>query len=315
MDGLEVASTQELKASPTFPLQNLAMELQLRILQHILVSPIPILNADVPQTEQVFVIKGEEKGQDQINPNMIFTCKLFYTEGLPLLYGHNTFTYTRESQIRGYVFYKCAYGHCLRCAKSRIKGPLYHPWVHYEGGYPCFGNGALANRTTNLNLRVPLNSNIYYDCNEVAWHVNRFTSLKTLQLDFLQYPEMPLDYYGVSLLHNSIEKVAKHLRDPSRSTGTLSLIVLTGLSYTDYCLEIVKQFAKLLAPDGRMGIGCGSRGKQFELLRVYDCNDDGEVVKRNDLELVWMTASEVKDGALDRMGTWHDENHSYMLHL
>lgn len=304
MDSLEVGSTQGLKAPTTFPIQRFPMELQLLILRYILVSPIPILNAGVAQNVQVLVIEGEEKGQYRINPNMIFTCKLFYKEGLPLLYGYNTFTYTRESQIRMYVLHKCSFYLCPRCGKSYTNR-------HAESGYPCFGNVALANHTTSLNLRFP-SSWVIYKCVEVVCHVTRFTSLKTSHLDHLdsggdQSNHRLVDQHVLRGFQEIIEETAKNLQDPCRSNGALRVIVLTGLPRLDICLDVVKQYARLLAPDGRLGIGWGSKGKQYEFRKIYVGGDDGEVVKRKDLELLWMTAGEVEAGALDRLETSDDE--------
>lgn len=95
MDSLSIGvSIQDFEAPTTFPFQRLPVELHLLMLQHILVSPAPILSPNIPLNAQKYFVRGEEKGLHQVKPHMIFTCKLFYKEGLRLLYGHNTFMYT-----------------------------------------------------------------------------------------------------------------------------------------------------------------------------------------------------------------------------
>lgn len=92
---MDVGASVHASTVPTmFPFQRLPMEVQHLMLQHLLVSPIPILNAGVPPDKQKYLVKGEQNGLDQLSPHILFTCKLYYTEGLPLLYGRNTFMYT-----------------------------------------------------------------------------------------------------------------------------------------------------------------------------------------------------------------------------
>lgn len=82
----------------------------------------------------------------------------------------------------------------------------------------------------------------------------------------------------------------KEFQAPNRSAGALKEIVLTGLPQNDLSLYVVKQYARLLAPNGRICVGWGVKGKRYELLGA---RGDGEVTKREDLELLWMRVEEV----------------------
>lgn len=54
----------------------------------------------------------------------------------------------------------------------------------------------------------------------------------------------------------------------------------------------MKQYTRLLAPNGRIGVGWGAKGKRYELLGAYR---DGEAAKREDLDLLWMKVLKVGD--------------------
>ena len=96
----------------------------------------------------------------------------------------------------------------------------------------------------------------------------------------------------------SIERIIAKHKNPSKVQRALKEITFTGLPRNDSGLVIVKQYSRLLAPDGRFGVGWGVKGKRYELLSAYE--DDG-VSKRKDsevsrcegVEMLWMAAGEV----------------------
>ncbi|KAL9135836.1 MAG: hypothetical protein Q9175_002956 [Cornicularia normoerica] len=288
---------QEFKAPATFPFQRLPMELQLLMLQHILVFPAPIINPNVPLRTQKYLVKGEEKGRNQPNACMVFTCKLFYKEGLPLVYGHNTFMYTQSWTAFSFTLSKGALEECQRCFCYRSSSPF--PIAEHPPGSPCNWNRAFQKHAANIYLRLPATDDFDFvkDCEEMLSIVDRFTNLRILRLDFLdvckgyQYDWDEEDDL-MHDLHSTVWNTMKKLQDPDRPAGALKEIVLTGLPQNDLSLYVVKQYTRLLAPSGRIGVGWGAKGKQYELLGAYR---EGEVTKREHLELLWMNLEGVEE--------------------
>ena len=268
MDGL---NTQSEAATP-FPLTRLPIEVQLLILRHILVSPAPIINPSVPLCAQNYLVRGEEKGQHQINPGMIFTSKLFYVEGLRLLYSQNEFMYTEHWTAFSYTLSRCDVEECKRCPRSN---PLdFYPFPEHPQGSPCNWNLAFQAHAANIHLRLPGidDSGLIRVCEELLEILDRFTNLRTFHLDFLdmasQYEDIwdaddDEDEYLMDGLRDPFWKTMKKLEDPALPVGALSEIVLTGLPQSDLSLFVVKE------------------------------EHHNEVPKRDHLELVWMGIEEV----------------------
>ena len=293
MDNISTtACVPDFKAPATFPFQRLPMELQLRTLQYILISSAPILNAGARSQE--VSVQDERNGRDQINPCMIFTCKLFYKEGLPLLYGYNTFMYSERRTMRMWHPFKCSHPGCKASAK-----PNSLRFASISGRppkYRCDRNDALISHASNFHLRLPSTGSwwsLRY-CESFLQFVSMFTSLKALQLDFIYQLEVVhedamerLRKFWMEKFPFWIKRLVEKFQDPNQSTKALRQIVLTGLAENDLCLYIVKHFARLLAFDGRMGVGWGAKGNRYELV-----GDGGIIKKRDDLELLWMNAEE-----------------------
>lgn len=145
------SANQEFKTPTTFPFQRLPMELQLLTLQHIRISPLPVLNPGVPLIHQIRLVEGEDRGQNQINASMIFTCKLYYKQEIPLLYGRNVFMYTGEWTVFEYTLSECSRYDCQKCAQSRLLSST--PARERPPGYLGHKNFALLNHAAYIHLR------------------------------------------------------------------------------------------------------------------------------------------------------------------
>ena len=263
MDSLSTgASHPELKALTTFPLQRLPMELQLLMLQHCLVSPAPLLNPSVPLSAQRYRVKGEGSGQDQINPRIIFTCKVFYKAGLPLIYDHNPFMYTDAWTAFAYTLLRCDMKGCQKSGIENSSSPS--PNIDHPLSAPCSWNLAFQTHATTINLRLPYpdDSKFLIECEDKLRIVDRFTNLRTLQFDLLNvYEGLELENWdhderSMNRLQSTIQKTRGKLQDSNRPAGALKEIVLTGLLQDCRGLYVVKQYTRLLAPrGGRIGVG------------------------------------------------------------
>ena len=96
-------------------------------------------------------------------------------------------------------------------------------------------------------------------------------------------------------LHLTGETTTKKFQGPNRSAGALKETVLTGLHQNGLSLYVMKQYGRLLASHGRIGVGWSLKGKRYELLEVHDRGKDGEVTKRGNLELLWMDVEKLEE--------------------
>ena len=293
------SSIQGFKAQMAFPLQRLPMELQLRILEHILVSPIPIINLYLPPRDHAFqlLFEGEKQGQDLISPSMIFTSKLFYKEGLRLLYSYNTFVY---SDLPGACTFSMSRYDLENFRESGPTPTTKHPSISSSNEDTAFTDHA-----ANISVRISRTHDSWFlrVCADSLFLVKRFTNLKTFRLDFIDVTTGYDDYWDEDefMLHRlqlRISNTIEALQHPPRPVHALSEITLTGLARNDLTLYVVKQYARLLAPTGRIAVGWGAKGKRFEL---HECKEVREVTREEDLELVWMKADEV--------GAWIGREH------
>ncbi len=92
----------------------------------------------------------------------------------------------------------------------------------------------------------------------------------------------------------------RELQDPNRPAGALKEIVLTDLPQKHLGLWAVRQYTRLLTPNGRIGVGWGVNGRR------YDYHEDVGVTERDDLRLLWMSAEEA--------GKWIVEEESNYEH-
>lgn len=293
MDSLRIgAHVQKFQAPTTFPFQLLTMELQLLMLQHILVAPTPILNLLVPLRSQKFLVKGEEKGQTQINPRIIFTCKLYYKEGLHLLYSHNTFLYTECWTTFAYTLSSTQLKEHQEWLNDKSSPSPPSPIQQPASWLPSFQTHA-----ANIHIRLPFTDDPDFidHCQKLVETADRFPHLRTLQLDFLnvdtgyqdRWDESPDSLDG---LRAAVGATATRLRDPTRSAGPLREILLSGLPRNDLSVYVVAQYARLLAASGRMGVGWGAKGRRYELLSAAG---EGEAARRAQVEVLWMGGEEV----------------------
>ena len=134
-------------------------------------------------------------------------------------------------------------------------------------------------------------------------------NLKSLHVDFLDFSTVFPFGKGYDAdwddraawmmpLAMSIERITAKHKNPRNVQRSLKEITFTGLPRNDSGLVIVKQYSRLLAPDGRFGVGWGVKGKRYELLGPYE--DDGvskrkvsEVSRCEGVEILWMAVGEV----------------------
>ena len=336
------------KTTATFPFQRLPWELQLLTLNFILISPTPIIDPGVPPGDQNIQFKGVEEDQQRINPRMIFTCKLFYKEGLPLLYGCNRFIYSDFWALSlSYRLSKSLDRGCPRCLKNTSSpstlmtahSPKHHRnRTAHSQKYRCNRNSALPSHATSIQLRLS-KTNKYFmtaECEDLLLTLDDFPSLRTLRLDFW---DLATGYYGenestiwydsmkdssrvrwIRQLQAAIDKTLTRHHPLDRSGAGedfLNEIIFTGLPPDKFSLDVVKQFARLLGPDGRMGVRWGPmgewyddllalffHGRSYELRPNYlkelqqdngdDDDDDGDDDDDHDVEIQWMNAEEVE---------------------
>lgn len=258
------------------------------MLQHILVAPAPIFNPNVPLDTQKFLVQGEEKGQHYINPNMMLTCKLYYKEGLNLLYNHNTFMYTECWTAFSYTLSETE----LKERQEAIK----------TSPPPSTRTSAFQTHAANIQIRLPFTSDPDFldHCEKLVETTARFPNLRTLTLDFLnvstgyqdQWDENPVSLHS---LHSTISDTLLKLQHPTCSAGPLREIALTGLPRNDLSLYIVRQYARLLAANGRIAVGWGEKGRRYALQSE---TEKGEVMRRDDLVLARLSRVEVGEWVL-----------------
>lgn len=119
-----------------------------------------------------------------------------------------------------------------------------------------------------------------------------FTNLRTLHLNFLDVNPRCIraSWYNDEDMKNNVQsairRTMRELQDPNRPAGALKEIVLTDLPQKHLGLWTVRQYTRLLAPNGRVGVGWGANGRR------YDYHEDVGPTERDDLELLWMSAEE-----------------------
>lgn len=208
--------------------------------------------------------------------------------------------YTESWTACSYTLLRCDVKGCQRCGIEKSSPPP--PNNVHPPGAPCNWNFALQNNATNVNLRLPLvdGSDFLEECEGLLRIVDRFTSLQTLQFDFLDvcegYVSASWDDDDASMynLQSTIQETMGKLQDPNRSAGALREIILTGLPQNGVGLYVVRHYTRLLAPNGKIGVGWGGKGRRYELGHTYvGTLTDPECTKRDDLELLFMSVEEV----------------------
>ncbi|MCJ1226921.1 hypothetical protein MMC12_003576 [Toensbergia leucococca] len=235
------AIVTEAAQSPCFALTSLPMELQLRILHYSLVSPLPILDAGFSDLERFYLTEGDERGQDRINPHILFTCKLYYVEGLVMLYTRNTFLYNPHDL--GYVDPIPAHTSLTGIERLSMIENLCVRRVYYRDEEP-----------------------IHRVVDVMDW-LAKFTNVQNFQVDFairsfkdvnsLSYPlDSPLLTRLISDMTSEAERICNIRKQAMGGDGLLDTLLLTGLEANDPFLRffVVRTMSRLLRLGGRFGI-------------------------------------------------------------
>lgn len=138
---------------------------------------------------------------------------------------------------------------------------------------------------------------------------NDFLNLKSLHVDSLdlckRFPVgkgFDTDWDArapwMMLLAMNLERITAKHKNLRKLQRGLKEISFTGLPRNDFGLVLVKQYSRLLAPDGRFGVGWGVKGKWYELPGAYEVDGvsmckDSEVSRCEGMEIMWMAAGEV----------------------
>jgi hypothetical protein len=109
-------------ASTTLP--QLPIEIQLRILNHALTSPHPIIDPFYKLRRDT-VTKQEWSRRAQININFLATCKAFHVEGLQLIFSNNTFIFTQAAALGNFTQFSCSLRATVKQVKLRVVGRYY----------------------------------------------------------------------------------------------------------------------------------------------------------------------------------------------
>lgn len=119
-------------------------------------------------------MKHEEKDQHEINPGMIFTNKFFYNEGIKLVYGSNTFIYSKPWTNLSYL--------SLPRESCAQECPMY---TSFECKYER--EEALRIRLENLSIRLPMSDPGHFlqAAKKTLYTIDRCQGPWTLGLDFL----------------------------------------------------------------------------------------------------------------------------------
>lgn len=174
--------------SPPFTISKLPLEIQLLILSYCLIAPVPLLNFNVPASECPVTVPGERRGQDDISPQILHTCRLFYHEGRKILYDNNEFCYTTSNKCL-----KCRPSFCS-CSKEARNGSVAPIWV-------------IEARWLRIQSRQParlpdLQRLILRPTSEPYWHtfwrsilniacwIHEAPRLKSLRIDYVRSPNM-----------------------------------------------------------------------------------------------------------------------------
>ncbi|KAL9610024.1 MAG: hypothetical protein Q9167_005238 [Letrouitia subvulpina] len=268
-----------------FPLTNLPTELQLRILWHCVVSSLPVLNAGVPKDELTHDAEGETPGQRRISPQIIFTCKAYYSESMKLLYTNNTFLYSSENPPQKWPGTK-------KITKGSVENLIIRSM--------CTPNQSLSQRAAEISM----------------YWLRFFQKVRNLQIDFCCVGSGFEDFWDededkFALLIEFVDYVIIENMQRDVATNGLEQLILTGLPENDLGLFLVKAFSLLTRKRGRIGIGTGEEGKRYQLIReekVLAWEGMPQKMRHKEPEIVWIRREDVADlikrAASDECSRW-----------
>ena len=260
--------------SPPFIISKLPIEIQLLILSYCLIAPVPLLNFKLPATEWPVTVPGERRGQDDISPQILRTCKLFYHEGRKFLHDNKEFCYTTSNKCL-----TCRPSFCS-CFKEAQIGAEAHIWV-IEDCWLRSQSRQLA-RLPDLQLLIlrPTTEPDWYSSRksilDTASWIRQIPRLKFLRidnvrspnLDFLRFP-CQIDFQ-IFKIRSLKARDYLHQREVKENWRTLHAgldeIVLTGLTRDAIGLHMIERFSCLLHDDGQIGHSMGLGGARYVCL-------------------------------------------------
>ncbi|MCJ1454781.1 hypothetical protein MMC28_005134 [Mycoblastus sanguinarius] len=278
-----------------FTLSRLPPELQIQILRLCLISPIPVLNAGIKHIEEKQLTRHEfheARNPSETAFGILFTCKLYYYEGLKVIYSaDNCFTYAGVETDAFYCFNQMCY--CNPCSKD-----LSH-------------NLNLHSRVKSLHLRPlcpkPMNL-VERTRNAILW-TREFQGVQNLRVDFVgvdrgYYHQWDKKEHAMNVFCEHVKLTAKALKqyDPN---GGLKSLTLTGLPKNDLALFMAKQLSPLLAAGGKMGVGIGDEGNQYDYsnrrqtLKMLNVRRFQVKRRKEEAKIHWMGLEDI-DAWIDR---------------
>ncbi|KAI4210742.1 MAG: hypothetical protein LQ351_006417 [Letrouitia transgressa] len=285
VQGLQSNHNGPSSTASVFPLTKLPIELQLRILWHCVVSSLPILNAGVPKGELTHDVEGETPGQRRISPQIIFTCKAYYSESMKLLYTNNTFLYSSEKPPQKWPGVK-------KISKGSVESLIIRSM--------CTPSQSLPQRAAEISM----------------YWLRFFQKVTKLQIDFCCVGSGFEDVWDededkFALLVEFVDYVIVENMHKDVDTNGLEQLTLTGLPENDLGLFIVKAFSLLTRKQGKIGIGTGEGGKRYQLIQEEDglsLGNTPQKVRHREPEIVWIQREDVagliKRAASDECSRW-----------
>ena len=299
--------------SQVMPLTSLPMELQLRILRSCHVTDAPFIDFNLGQKGPKAGYKrtqDEERSQDMVALEILWTNRLYRAEGLRILWQENSFLYNvhRSARTKG-----------LR-AELR-QGPHMAILCHLT----LRQTEVVADESLVVDRVLPL----------ICLVVHRFTSLKTLQLDFVHASRAhvgrasrgPKDPWMFQTTMKKAGECFRDLRAEIQATRTPDLIVrrlqqvvLTGLCDDQMGWLTIILFSALVKRSGTIGVGMGHGGQRYadpgsRVVRLYvylyslpTSASDEELLVLENPKTDYLTPVEVEDRARIRQKAYRWEN-------
>lgn len=110
--------TRRLTASAS-TLPYLPVEVLLRVLKYAMTSDYPIIDPLCKLRPENATTKEKSRG-NQIAIHFLVSCKAIYTEGLRILWGQNTFTFTRPENLRNFAQLDAQYRQTIKRINLRV---------------------------------------------------------------------------------------------------------------------------------------------------------------------------------------------------
>lgn len=221
----------------SFPITDLPIEIQLQILEACVVMPAPIVDILRSQTPEWYEVEQGVTSLANLSVQIIFTCRLYFNEGMRLFITKNKFLFTGA--------------------------PVTFPVNAFK--FDPF------DQVTQVAL-LHFNENTLGDAIETletAWDAaHHLRNLRTLEIDFTGPP----DWCCLEdRAFQRLERMSKRIHN--NPSPNLERISLAGLNLTPLAGYIIALLARLLYPAGMVGIGFGLKGRRYEECHVRDISD------------------------------------------